>query len=219
MINILHLFPNLMNLYGDYGNRVVLTRYLRSAGVGVTEILEDSFEFCLTDAHCILIGPGTERAQERALELLQPHANLFAASVEMEVPILLTGNASELPVKLGLYPFCISPAKDRITGDVIGVSKKFPKPVIGYFNHMAEMTGVLEPLFNNSLGPIKNEGYFEGNMLATYLIGPLLVRNPHILRFFGQKVLEHAGLSHCGTIEPIAEAAYEKTLQNLQKRL
>ena len=216
---ILHLLPNLMNLYGDYGNRVVLSRYIKSAGLDATEVLDDSVENLLSEAHCILIGPGTEKSQARALELLQPHKSLLAASIEKGIPILLTGNACEIPVKLGLYPFNITPAPDRITGDAVCSSPEFEKPVIGFYNHMAEMSGITEPLFMNSLGPFKTEGYTDGNMIATYLVGPLLVRNPHVLRYFGQSVLEYANVRSIGQVEPEAEKAYDTALQNLEKRL
>ena len=36
-MKILHLFPDLMNLYGDYGNITILVRHLKDLGIPVID--------------------------------------------------------------------------------------------------------------------------------------------------------------------------------------
>ena len=69
-MKILHLYPDFMNLYGEYGNMRVLQRHLQDQGVTVTleekTVTDDSLDF--SDVDFIYIGCGTERSQKAALQ-------------------------------------------------------------------------------------------------------------------------------------------------------
>ena len=59
-LNILHVYPDLMNLYGEYANLAVLRRHLEALDVEVhirTALLEDAPAFDTVDM--IYMGAGT----------------------------------------------------------------------------------------------------------------------------------------------------------------
>ena len=77
-MKILHLFHNLMNLYGEYANTLALKRELENRGVSVTlekQSVGDKIDF--SDADFIYIGSGTEKNQKVALEALKPFKTSF----------------------------------------------------------------------------------------------------------------------------------------------
>ena len=74
-IRLLHIFPDLMNLYGDYANLAVLSRALAQMGAAA-EIVKVSpgEEIPLSGAALAYIGPGTERRLEYALGWLAAYS-------------------------------------------------------------------------------------------------------------------------------------------------
>ena len=68
-MRILHLYPELMNLYGEYGNVLVLKKHLEDQGLEVTidrKDVEESIDFDRYDM--IYMGSGTEKNQLIALK-------------------------------------------------------------------------------------------------------------------------------------------------------
>ncbi|MBQ5805419.1 MAG: hypothetical protein IIW22_06565, partial [Erysipelotrichaceae bacterium] len=60
-MKILHLYPNLMNLYGDYANVTLLCRHLKDQGIPVVidrKEVEDTINLMQYDF--IYLGSGTE---------------------------------------------------------------------------------------------------------------------------------------------------------------
>ena len=95
-LTILHLYPDMMDLYGEYANLAVLRRRLEALGVSVTVTgcaPEDAPDFASADL--IYMGAGTERRQKYALTALLPHADALKAAVERGAAVLFTGNAME----------------------------------------------------------------------------------------------------------------------------
>lgn len=237
-MKLYHLFPDLMNLYGDYGNLVVLKKALEDAGE-TAEILpvHPGDKVDLADADFLYMGPGTEPARDRALTLLQPYLDpLRTALLTRQIPALFTGNAWSLLGKtitladsstvegIGIFPYVTTETRDRSTGDAIAepADEALPnQPAVGFLNRCDKVVGVETPLFsltmgkgNDSLSPA--EGFHQDSFYATHLTGPLLVKNPHLLNFF---------VSLLGAAPtPVDEAshpaqAYQVTLQALQARL
>ena len=96
-LNILHLYPDLMNLYGEYANLAGLRRHLGVMGVQTaveTAAPEDTPDFRTADM--IYMGAGTERRQKAALTALTPYASEVKAAAERGAVLLFTGNAMAL---------------------------------------------------------------------------------------------------------------------------
>ena len=72
-LTLIHLYPDLMNLYGSYANLSVLRRTLEGLGHSVTvQPVLPSESVALDGCHFLYLGAGTERAQKAALEALTP---------------------------------------------------------------------------------------------------------------------------------------------------
>lgn len=96
-VKILHLYHDLMNLYGEYGNIAVLCRYLKDAGIEVQldkVSIGDSFN--LTDYNFIYCGAGTEKNQKVALADLISHIDELKNYAENNGTALFTGNSLEM---------------------------------------------------------------------------------------------------------------------------
>lgn len=95
------------------------------------------------------------------------------------------------------YTEAISDRKKRCIGNiVIDVNlNDFNTKVIGFENHGGQTFNILSPfgkvLFGNGnkFGDTE-EGYFEKNVIATYLHGPLLSKNPELCDYIIKYCLE-----------------------------
>ena len=233
MIRLYHLYPDLMDLYGDYANLLILSRALSRAGFE-NEIVKRSLidRFDLADAGFLYIGSGRESSQKRAMEHLLRNREEFLRAYERGVPVLLTGNAMEMIGKsvtdkngvrhegLGLASFEAVEGEKRLVSDEI-VSRN-GKKLVGFINKSSEITGIGKPLFHvefglGNAGEDKEEGYTDKYLFATHLIGPILVKNPEFL-------LEMASLAAKTPVDSekvrdrYADEAFAITLSELSKR-
>lgn len=186
-IKILHLFPKLLSLYGEYGNVAVLKAALGKCTV--TECEDGNADFESYDF--IYIGSGTEDNLVVALERLLPHTEKIAQSVRSKV-WLATGNAMALFGKtlngssaLGVFAYETFIDDKRYLGDVLADDQP---QTLGFINTSCRYEGIENPLMqlvlNKNLGNNKEsaaEGIREGNFFGTQLIGPFLAKNPHYL--------------------------------------
>ena len=95
-LTILHLCPDMMNLYGEYANTAVLRRRLEMLGVTVTveeAPCGDRPDFFGADL--VYMGAGTERKQKYALEALRPWREDLKEAIDRGAVLLFTGNAME----------------------------------------------------------------------------------------------------------------------------
>ena len=239
-LNIVHLYPDVMNLYGEYANLAVLRRHLEALDVTVTVravTCEDEPDF--SGADFLYMGAGTERGQKYVLEQLLPRAGDLKAAVEAGAVLLFTGNAMEtlgasvtdaagkVWPALGLAEFTTVEADRRDPGDVIAHSPLLEKPAAGFMNKCSVTRGVTAPLFDRLELGFGNEadrgaeGYASGNVLATHLTGPVLVKNPHVTDFIIRRIFEAKGwdLPQALPVLPHEREAYEVTLAELSARV
>lgn len=235
-MKLYHLFPDLMDLYGDYGNLVVLQSALAQSGVEVQRIpLRPGDALEAVPGDLLYMGPGTEPALHRALEHLRPLAGALRAALTEHIPMLFTGNSwlglghalttagGQTLEGLGLLDFTAVESDARHTGDAIvqGADPALPHPLtIGFQNRCDQIHGVSTPLFTAVMGPGNapgdpGEGLHSGSLYCTHLTGPLLVKNPHLLRYFvtllGGQLPPADPNSH-------PQLAYQTTLNALQAR-
>lgn len=198
-IKILHLFPRLLSLYGEYGNVAVLEKVLRENGHDVTVTGWENGPLDLTGFDFIYVGSGTEDNLLEAVKRLAPYGDAVKASINGGQHWLATGNAMTLfgasvtrrgaeSRGLGCFGYTteINEAK-RFLGDVV-TRPIFGAACIGFVNTSSVYHGVEAPLLelvlNPQLGSDKSapqDGIHSGNFYGTQLIGPVLVKNPHFL--------------------------------------
>ena len=238
-LTLIHLYPDLMNLYGSYANLSVLRRTLEGLGHSVTvQPVLPGEKVDLTDCHFLYLGAGTERAQKAALEALTPYAAVLRSAAEAGLPMLFAGSAMELLGRritdqrgkdweaLGLADFLSRETEKRFVEDVYGTCSLFPEAVVGFQNKSAVITGIETPLLSSLAmgygndGEKRPEGYQKGNVFASALTGPILVKNPALLREVTRRVLAHAGAEVPGTIlvDEELEKGYAVTAEELRKR-
>ena len=197
-IKILHLYYDIMNLYGEYGNIKILENHLRDQGFEVIidkKTIGEEIDF--KNYNFIYMGCGTEKNQKVILEDLLKRKNEFIEALEAETVILLTGNSFEILGQqidneraLEVLNFKTSHTDKRITTDVICTSKMFTNKVVGFVNTMSVIENNENPLFDieYSISNIKSDGISYKNVIGTHLIGPLLIRNPEILEYIVKKI-------------------------------
>lgn len=237
-LTILHLYPDCMSLYGEYANVMVLRRHLEAMGVTVTvetALFEDAPDF--DGAGFIYMGAGTERTQKAALSALLPHKEALKAAIDRGAVVLFTGNAMEtLGISimdaagkvwpcLGLADFATVETDQRTPEDVIAHTPLWESPVVGFMNKCS-MTEDAPPLFDRlnlgfgneeEKGP---EGYVSGNVFATHITGPILVKNPDFVDFLIRRIFSLKGweLPESLPVLPYEREAYEVTLKELTAR-
>ena len=93
-MRIIHLFADLCNLYGDYGNVCALKRALENKGQNVEieyQSIDDAID--ISGADFVFIGSATERNQKVALEYLQGYKDNIKTALDNGTVILATGNS------------------------------------------------------------------------------------------------------------------------------
>lgn len=239
-LKLLHLYQNLMNLYGEYGNIKALTRHLEDQGAGVLLTQTDTADGVnFTDYDFIYIGSGTEINQKKALNDLMFSRDAFISAANGGTVMLLTGNAFELLGQsitdalgkkhsaLGFAPFTVTEQnKKRLTGDCICACGFLRKPLIGFINKCSEIKGVRNALFTVKMGlgnaeGGKSEGFHQNNVYGTHLVGPVLVKNPHFMDYMVNLICTNKDQNFQFTRAEYKyeSRAYDVTLRELSARM
>ncbi len=198
-IKILHLFPKLLSLYGEYGNVAVLRSTLAKNGCEVSVDTYEDGQLVLDGYDLVYVGTGTEDNLMEAIRRLLPYREQILASVAGKTLWLATGNAMTLfgrsvsrygteSQALSCFGYATTIEDDkRYLGDVL-TQEAFGGTFVGFVNTSSVYTDIPTPLLtlklNPSLGNNKHDsadGIHVGNFYGTQLIGPVLVKNPHFL--------------------------------------
>lgn len=196
-IKIMHLYPDLLNLYGDSGNIAALTYRLAQRGIE-TEVIEhtsDAGSFDLSDIDIAVLGGGTERDEKAVIELILQNKDTMTEYAENNGTILalcggmdMLGNSYEINGEavggVGILDIYTRSGEKRMTGDVIAETP-FGK-IVGFENRSGKSyIGNLKPLGKVVLGGGNNgedgtEGVIYKNVIGTHLHGPVLPKNPSL---------------------------------------
>ena len=213
-LNICHLYPDILNLYGDRGNIITMKRRLEGRGIKVN-IDECSIGQPLNaDKYDIFfIGGGQDFEQEVLLrDLSSGKAQDIRTAVEEEKTFLAicggyqmlgeyykTWDGVQLDF-IGAIGVHTIGAKERMignymfrttpeSGDMVGV---------GFENHsgktyLSEQVAPLGMMLsgNGNNGEDKTEGARYKNVFGTYSHGSLLPKNPVLCDFILQTALNH----------------------------
>ncbi|MBQ3356770.1 MAG: hypothetical protein IJG45_06620 [Oscillospiraceae bacterium] len=233
-VKILHLYDDVMNLYGEYANVSVLARFLADLGCTVSvDTLSLYEQKDISGYDFFYMGSGTERKQKLALSQLVSYRDALNAACEQGKVLLFTGNSFELLGDrltdaegteyegLHIASFETAEGKRRITGDCLAVFDGFDETLVGFINKCSKTSGVEQPLFKLQMGFGNEsdrgaEGFRKNNCFGTHLTGPLLVKNPAMLRYIAALL----GAENPERVSyPFMEKGYEITASELRKRL
>ena len=203
-LTIAYLYYDLLNLYGEKGNLKEIIKELENQQIDY-EIkylsINDSLSF--KDYDLVIMNAGTENNQKIVIKHLQKYKKDIKDMIENNKFFLITGNSVDLFGKsliennkkhklLGVFKYDVIRTEKRIVNDSLFI-KDENELIIGFQNQSSYMSEVKYPLFKCVVGFGTNnefEGIHYKNFYGTYLIGPLLVRNPNFFKeFFKQLIL------------------------------
>lgn len=193
------LLPDVLGTYSDTGNALVLAARARSRGVDVHILSIHVGDTPPAGCELYLLGGGEDAAQVAAIDWLSGHRALrralqgpavtFAVCAGLQIlGATLTDVQGRCRGGLGLLDLTTVPGARRAVGEVVtrcelpGVGL-----LTGFENHRGATTlGTTRPLGRVLSGTGNGgahrggaaEGALEGNVIATYLHGPVLARNP-----------------------------------------
>ncbi|MDD3652775.1 MAG: glutamine amidotransferase [Desulfotomaculaceae bacterium] len=201
MIRICHMYPDLLNLYGDCGNITAFVKRCqwRSISVSVQEVsLNDRVN--LREQDFIFFGGGSDRELKLiAADLTKRKEELIEAINDGLVILAICGGYQllghyylardgEKIYGLGLMDFYTQAGSRRLVGDVVIEMSidGLPVKVAGFENHSGyTYLGSCQPLGqvlsgNGNNGKDGLEGACYRNVFCSYLHGPLLPKNARL---------------------------------------
>ena len=200
-LRLAHLYPRLMNIYGDRGNIICLQWRCRARDIGLdlTE-LGPGEPFDPEAFDMVFVGGAQDREQRRVAEdMVSEKGEALRQAVESDVVVLAvcggyqllgryyrTAEGEELP-GVGVFDaWTAHPGPDtkRFIGNVL--AERDGDTLVGFENHGGRtyLGDDAEPLarvlrgFGNN-GDDGSEGAVHRNAFGTYLHGSLLPKNPH----------------------------------------
>ncbi|MBQ9915122.1 MAG: glutamine amidotransferase [Clostridia bacterium] len=205
-----HLFPELLNMYGDKGNVKCLENRLlwRDMEAEIRSFsVDDALDF--SDIDILILGGGADKEQKTAFEKLSGVKESLASYVEAGgVLLALCGGYSMLGKTwvlfgeeiegLSLLPIDSQKGTKRQIGDVIIRTNYTGEEslVVGFENH-SDLTYVQEgKAFGTVVSGFGNNGEDAScgavykNLLGTYLHGPILPKNPALADSLLARALE-----------------------------
>lgn len=206
-----HLFPDLLNLYGDLGNIRTLQKRLewRELPVNVENYtLKQAIDFSQLDI--VVLGGGSDREQAIVCQRMKELKPDFQAFIEDGGVVLaicggyqLLGHFYETSQGkiegLGILNLDTVQKPGRLIGNIVLESELVSSPILGFENHGGR-TNIYdhEPLGRVILGygnddSKTKEGVVYKNVIGTYCHGPLLPKNPQLADWLLTKALARQG--------------------------
>ena len=197
-ISITHLYPKLLNLYGDIGNIITLKKRCEWRGISV-EFFEVNPGKSIPESDIYFIGGGQDKQQIDVAEELKKNKDFLTHQRDNGAVFLgicggyqLFGhyyqphNGDKLEGISLLDAYTVA-GKKRFIGNVTAkVDYLTPDTLVGFENHsgLTYLQGDTKPLAsvvvgNGNNGTDMTEGARYMNVFGTYLHGSFLPKNPH----------------------------------------
>lgn len=238
-LKIGHLYPDLLDLYSDRGNVIILQKRAQWRGLDViVDQISVGQEPPLAEYDILVMGGGMDREQGIVAQDLQSRRANIQAAVDAGTVIVAicggyqllghyfeTSTGQRIP-GLGILDIETVGANVRMVGNVVGEMEidGTKHHVIGYENHSGKtylgpnakpMMRVIKGHGNS--GEDKFEGVRQGSIFGTYLHGPLLAKNPYLADHFIELALRRRDLSV--QLPQLNDDLERRTHEKLYKRL
>lgn len=233
-INLVHLYPVEMNIYGDTGNRLILQQRLRWRGYDV-ETHQVRVGDKLPNQTDIIIGGGGQDSGQALItdDLAKRQAQLQAMSQDGVSMLMICGmyqlfghyfltrDGTKLP-GIGIFDLVTKASDTRLIGNIT-VATDFGD-IVGYENHSGltwlgqgqrSLGKTLKGRGNN--GQDGAEGARQINVFGSYLHGPILAKNPD----FADEILKRALARRTGKmieLEPLDDHLELEAAKRAKKR-
>lgn len=234
-ITVGHLYPDLLNLYGDRGNIACLMKRCQWRGIEAETIeFESDDEIDFKKLDIVLLGGGSDREQMLVCRKLQEIQKDFKEYVEDDGVVIavcggyqLLGNyyKTQDGVMEGLHlvDLYTEQGDTRLIDNIVLKSDLFEMPVVGFENHGGRTYINDNKAFGKVLYGAGNTGEsgYEGvvykNVIGTYLHGPLLPKNPQVCDYLIERALERKYKEKM-SLAPLDDQRELQANQYIQKR-
>ena len=236
-LKILYLYPDILELYGDFGNIQVLKYRLQKRGFDAIiepySIGDAPPNFC--DYDLVFAGGGADQEQSILAKDLIKYRDNINEAINSGVFFLLICGAYQLFGKYykdvdgniipGLeifdyYTEAINDRKKRCIGNIVidVILNDESYKVIGFENHGGQTFDISTPFGNVLYGNGNKfcdtkEGFFQKNVIATYLHGPLLSKNPVLADYIIKYCLDRKYSNEIIEIQPLDDK-FENSCRN-----
>ena len=203
-LTIAQLYPQQMNLYGDWGNVLTLKKRIEWRDIEV-EVIDynpgDDFAKIAKTADILVGGGGQDSGQTEVYRDLLQISDELKLLVDKGTPMLMICGMYQLfgrsfttvdNVKMqgvGILDITTVGGETRLIGNTVTHSQQFGD-IVGYENHSGQtiLGEEMNPLGKVILGAGNNdhdghEGVIYKNVIGSYLHGSLLPKNPQIADF------------------------------------
>jgi CobQ-like glutamine amidotransferase family enzyme len=219
-VRIALVFPAVLGTYGDGGNAVVLTQRLRWRGIAAETVSVEIDQPLPEQADLYVLGGGEDSAQTLAVSRLADGALRRAADRGAPVFAVCAGfqilGESFLDGRGGTHPGLglIDCRTDRLVGPravgelLVDAAVDGLGLLTGYENHGGRTVlgpgavplGTVTSGVGNGEGSV--DGARQGSVVATYLHGPALARNPTLADYLLRNVV--------GDLAPLDDAEVDE---------
>ena len=214
-LSLVHLYPEQMNVYGDWGNVLTILKRAKWHGYKVNLLPHHPGKPLPTSIDIVIGGGGQDSGQSKIQDDLLRIGNELTKLADQKVPMLMVcglyqlfGNFFETSEGeriegIGLFDMETYGGNTRLIGNVV-TDSPFGE-LIGYENHSGltvladeqkALGKVTKGAGNN--GTDKTEGAIYKYVYGTYLHGSLLPKNPTL----ADALIEAAAVHRYGSFEP-----------------
>lgn len=221
-IHVLQLYPRDMNIYGDFGNALVLQRRLQWRGYEPVLHSYDPEDQFPEQVDLIIGGGGQDSGQDKIQADLLRIGEKLHALADTNTPMLMICGLYQLfghsfrtregrDIRgVGILDVTTEGTDTRLIGNVVAKSKEFGE-ILGYENHSGQtyLGSGVQPLARVTKGEGNNtqdshEGARFKNVIGSYLHGSLLPKNPAIADFLISAAVQNR---YQESIQPAIEPA------------
>ncbi len=186
-VNILHLYPDELNLYGENGNLKALKYLLEKENIKVNILSYDiNSKLDFKDINFIYMGSGRPEFLAKAKEHLKLYREELSLYLKQDKIMLITGSALSTLDFLSLYE--VEKYDTYKVADVTATTSLCPGVIKAFQNTQYLIKNTNNLIFNLESGYGNNNTMLEGfkyhNLYVTSLIGPILARNDELTKYF-----------------------------------
>lgn len=208
ILNILWLYPDILNLHGDRGNIMALEKIgkMLDLNVKITRVNSYNEEINFDDIDIIVINPGEVKVISKIVEVLNKQKEKLTKYIEDNKIIIVIGTSGAIMAKeieylngnktqgLGYLDMTVKEREYVYGNDIVYVLREDEKTqIVG--NQIQLIDTQVNPEYalgitkygkgNNSDG---TEGAKYKNLIFTNALGPVLVKNP----WYAEKLIRQA---------------------------
>ncbi|MBS3991154.1 MAG: hypothetical protein KGZ51_03710 [Erysipelothrix sp.] len=201
------LNPEGTMLFGDRGNWMLLQRIFPEATLIETP-LHSIPAFTHQHVDLLCMGSMNERMQTQMIQWLRTYQQDLKSRIQNDLGCLFFGNSQDIlglritrknqfvQEALGLYPFSVTQEAIKRYNALVGIQTKYGlilghKSTFSLLHDTQELPSfgkVVQGFGHNIDDPL--DGIHDHHMIATSLMGPMLVLNPHFTKHYLKEITQ-----------------------------